>query len=164
MSQLSYNLNHPESMLGMKADAVYDLVEGTWIASQEVIPIGRICAKVVGEDNGCQLPDASNQELIGGALHTFQLIADPTTGLVQYAVNDPVNVLRMGRIWVWSEEAVDPDTDSVYVRTVAGGAGELRGQVRTDVAGGNAIAFPKAKFRKTITAAGLMLLEIDAKP
>lgn len=161
--QTSYSINQAEAMLGMKADSMYDLVEGTWVANVEAIPVGRICAKDLTVDNGCQLPDGTNQELIGGAILEARLIAD-NAGVVQYAVKDTVNILRTGKMWVWCEEAINPDSDSVFVRITADGATKLRGQVRKDVDGGKAIAFTKAKFRKTLAGAGLMLLEIDAQP
>lgn len=163
MSQTAYSLNQATAMLGMKADAMFDLVESAWVSTIEAIPVGRICVKDISFDNGCQLPDGTNQEFIGGAILEAKLVAD-NAGVVAYPVKDTVNILREGKMWVWTEQAVNPDTSSVFVRITDGGAGKARGQCRIDADTAAAIAFPKAKFRSTTSGAGLVLLEINCKP
>ncbi|RLC38023.1 hypothetical protein DRH27_03300, partial [Candidatus Falkowbacteria bacterium] len=155
MSQTSYNLNSPALQLGMKLDAAFDLVEGSW-AAQEVLPIGRVVRKTVGIDNGVELPAVGTvaADLIGAVISEASLIAD-VNGLVAYDENAPVNVMRDGKMVPWCETAFDPDTDTVHVRIVAGGAGELVGQIRNDVDGGDAIAWPNATVRNTLAGAGL---------
>ena len=108
MSQTAYNRQMAKAFIGMKADSVYDLVEGQWIAEED-IPIGRAVVKTIGEDLGIELPDATNQEFRGIAIHHFGLVQDKTTGLVQYDSGDPTNVLVDGRAYVFCEEAIDPD-------------------------------------------------------
>ena len=70
--------------------------------------------------------------------------------------NEPVNVLRKGRIWVPIEQAVTPFSSPVFVRhTVNGGLDQL-GAFRIDADTANAEAVTAvAEWQDSITIAGL---------
>lgn len=70
----------------------------------------------------------------------------------QYSVNDIVDVLRKGRIWVETAVAVTAD-DTAYV-DIANGLGKLTNVSTNNLATGG-------KFRSTVGSAGLAVLEIN---
>jgi len=97
--------------------------------------------------------------LYGIALHSFSLIAD-SDGVVSYAINDPVNILRQGAVYVYSETAV-LSSDTVYCRHEVGGNGDLVGQFRNDSDSGKCFAVTGAKFKESTTAPGIVKVEIN---
>lgn len=98
--------------------------------------------------------------LEGLSTHVYSLIADQNTGIVEYAIDDPVNITRIGAIYVYAEEALTSD-DPVYCRFLAGGAGEDPGQFRKDDDSGKAFLVSNVAYKETITAAGIVKLEIN---
>lgn len=81
------------------------------------------------------------------------------TGTTQYAINEPVNVLRQGAVYVYAEEAVNPDS-TVYVRMVTNGT-KIRGMFGASSDSAKCLALSYAKYADAITAAGLVKLEIN---
>lgn len=73
------------------------------------------------------------------------------TGVVSYPINSAVNVLRKGMAWVETSEAVNADDDA-YVDIDA--AAKFCKTATDNIATGG-------KFRSTVGAAGLALLEIN---
>jgi len=102
----------------------------------------------------------SHDTMYGIALQHFGLIADRTTGIVSYAINDPVNNLRQGACYVYSEVPV-LNGDDVYMRFFVGGFGQKVGQFRNDADSAKAVIVPEAHFKEDTTAAGPVLLEIN---
>jgi hypothetical protein len=76
-----------------------------------------------------------------------------------YPIGRPFTLVRKGRIWVWSEQAVCP-TDRVYVRYTASGDNVV-GNFRKDADSTTATYLLGARFATETTAAGLVLLEIN---
>lgn len=76
-----------------------------------------------------------------------------------YPIGRPFTVLRKGRVWVWSEQAVAP-TDQVFVRYTASG-NEVVGNVRKDLDTDKAALLVGARFATITTGAGLVLLELN---
>lgn len=162
MSQQSYNIDQNAAMLGMLADSQFKHTE-SMIAS-EVIPVGRGVTKVVGEDDQIQLPDVTDNDFYGVAHRTQALEGGlPNTDVEpSYPIKSLVNTLRRGGVWVYFETAFDPDSDTLYMRAVAGGAGELPGQFRNDADGGEAVAVAgNVEVKTTLAAAGLGILQIN---
>jgi hypothetical protein len=81
------------------------------------------------------------------------------TGTTQYAINEPVNVLRQGAVYVYAEEAVNPDS-TVYVRMVTNST-KIRGMFGASSDSAKCLALSYAKYADAITAAGLVKLEIN---
>jgi hypothetical protein len=83
-----------------------------------------------------------------------------TTEDAQYDIGDPIRLRTKGRLYVWSEQAVGP-TDPVYLRFTANGAGTLAGYFRKDADTNKASLIANARWVGTITAAGIIVLEIN---
>lgn len=160
MAQLSYPFEMPFAVEGKFADSEFRLVEGTWIAVG-AIPFGRGVTKVIGEDNQIQLPDGTDNTFHGVSTLTQVKEQALTTGLVEYEDKSPVNVLRKGKIHVFAEEAIDPDTDSPFFRHTASGGNTEIGRFRTDTDTATAVAVPNARFVTSTTGAGLVVIEIN---
>ncbi|MEE9374568.1 MAG: hypothetical protein V3V00_16045 [Saprospiraceae bacterium] len=160
MTQLAYNENMTVAFEGMIADAAIRKTDGTKIAVTTAIPFGRGVIKTIGEDLQTQLPNGTNNTVYGIA-HSTQALQQSSLGVVEYAINDSVNILRQGAIWVFAEEAIDPDTDSVYCRYVAGAGGTVIGRFRTDVDTASASAVANCVFLTKTTGAGLVKVEIN---
>jgi hypothetical protein len=79
------------------------------------------------------------------------------TGLAGFAIGQAIPILRKGRIWVQSEQAVNP-TLAVFWKCVASGFGDFR--VDADTANAKDIsAF--AKWISVTAGAGLAILELN---
>lgn len=81
------------------------------------------------------------------------------SGLAQYAIGEAISILRKGRIWVYSEQAVNP-TLPVYLRHTTNVA-LLAGDFRVDADTARADVLAGAKWLNVTTGAGLALLEIN---
>lgn len=102
--------------------------------------------------------------LVGVALLTQALEGGlpGTTTAPAYPAKSVVNVLRQGYVWVYSETAFNPDTDTLYMRWQDGGAGKAVGQFRNTTDSSTCYAVPgNFKVRSTLGAAGLMVLELN---
>ena len=159
MAQLDYSFNMPIAVEGKIADSEVNLKEGTWVA-QGVIPFGRGVVKVPGEDDWIKLPDGTDNTFHGVSLMSQPHEQALGTGIVQYEDTEPVNVLRKGKVWVYSEVAIDPDTDSPFFRFAAG-TGTVIGRFRNDADTATAAAVPNARFVTKSAGAGLVVLEIN---
>lgn len=90
-------------------------------------------------------------------------LLDPSVGsdgAAPYYEGEAVSMLTRGRVYVYVETAVSSD-DAVYMRFVAGGAGEEVGQFRANDAGGDAILVAGARWIYGAAAGGLAVLEIN---
>ena len=153
MSQTSYSMSMVTAKKGMLADnGPKDIISRT--NPDAAMAHGRLA--VLGDsDEVCAVP-AVTGDVSAKALGI--VIAD-LSNLDSTAVEakKPMSLLRKGRIWVYSEQAVGP-SDTVFVRFGAGGnAGDFRKDADTD----KAVALPTAKFVTTVAAAGLVQVEIN---
>ena len=79
----------------------------------------------------------------------------------------PINVLQKGRVWVYCETSFNPDSDTLFVRYTANGAGLVPGQVRKDADGGKADELGANgylvgyKALNTLAAAGFLALDLN---
>jgi hypothetical protein len=88
--------------------------------------------------------------------HKAQSNAD---NLAKYDAREAISVLRKGRIWVYSEQAVNP-TLAVYLRHTANG-GNTPGNFRVDADTAKADQITTAKWVSVTTGAGLAILEVN---
>lgn len=159
--QLAYNFNMPLAVEGKQADsAINNLVEGTSAASGSV-PFGRAVVKVTGKDDQVILPSATGQKFIGISTLSQAEEQASGTGIVEYADKEPVNVMRKGKIFVFVEEAINPDTDTPFFRHTSGGGGSVIGRFRKDGDTGTADAVPNSRFVDSTTGPGLAVIEIN---
>ena len=127
---------------------------------------GRFCAQGTA-DNQCIIPAAAGDVTGLGALgFTIYDPSKPTNWppsatTVAYPQGQAVPILRKGRIWLVTEQAVTP-ADSVFVRYAANSFSVI-GRVRKDNDGGAAAAqLGTARFVTTqATIGGLVLVEIN---
>lgn len=168
MSQTTY-LNEPTvpgaGVLGDSGDN--DIVSRF---SAAVIPFGRMLSYDAAEGK-VKLPAAAGDlafaALEGIAVATQAIEVQPTNTLGVAGINAPaypatmaINVLKRGRIWVWTEQAV-AKTDPVFVRhTVSGN--EVVGNFRKDIDTANATDLgDKAHWETETAAAGWALVDLN---
>jgi len=124
----------------------------------ESIPFGRGMAQTATE-NEVKAPASTGFIFEGVAVHDHAR-EDDGSGTRQYVLEDAVSIMRTGRIWVLTEEAV-ADDDDVFLRHTAGGAGEVPGRWRTDLDTNKADQIVNARWIKGNSGANeLALLEI----
>jgi len=79
-----------------------------------------------------------------------------------YAAKDVANILRRGTLWVYSETAFNPDSDTLYLRFLANGAGKEPGQFLNSSDSGKALAVTgNFAVKSILSGAGIMQLEIN---
>jgi hypothetical protein len=83
-----------------------------------------------------------------------------TTEGTQYGPGDAIRLRRKGRIYVYSEQAVSP-SDPVFLRFVIGAAGTAIAHFRKDADTAKAFEVTAAQWVGTITAAGIVVLEVN---
>lgn len=146
----------------LNADILSARTEGT------VLP-GRFV--YVSENNGDRTPYVSHTAATGDVTGVNMLgiaLCDSTMETVggtdlQYPPLTVIPVARKARVWMKCETAVTTAPSQVFVRFTAG-AGELTlGRVRNDVAGGQAVAIPGARFVTLCSAEGLVMVDFEAQ-
>lgn len=127
-------------------------------ASAAVIPFGLGLALL--STGLVAIPSAGSFEFAGIAVmkHKAQSNAD---GFAQYEIGEAISVIRKGRIWVYSEVAVDPTAD-VYLRYTANtGPTRIPGDFLKTADSSKAQQITNARWVSTTSAAGLAILEIN---
>lgn len=143
---------------GMKADSGFDDVLTR--EAKEDVAFGKGLVEGVGAGESI-LPAASGFKFDGVALHTHTVELDGDEER-KYEAEDAMSVLRRGRVYVVSEDAVSIG-DGVFLRHTAGGlATELPGNFRTDADGGDAGELSGCRWLTTTSSTfALALLEIN---
>jgi hypothetical protein len=125
----------------------------SWIA-QEDIPFGRYVVQTT--EGYCELPDSLAE--ITGNDGGVALIDPNLPSGEGYKQGDVVTVLRRGRVWVETEEAVTANSPA-FVRAIVTGE-EQQGAWRSDADGTDAVAPNRTSFIKGNSAAGLAVVEL----
>ncbi len=138
---------------GMPADGeVQDKI--TRIATGTAIPFGAYVV-IVGET--CALPAAAAD--ITGKMGGIALAdAGKATGL-GYLVDEPVTILRRGRVWVTSENAM-AELDNPFIRYTVNGVNPPGGISHVTDAAKNVQASIGVEVVKGNTAAGFCMLQL----
>lgn len=139
-----------------------------------VIPFGRVVAYNAAQDK-VKLPAAATDILdansesrpVAGVViaqldmeeQDANVLGVAGANVPAYPIGRPFGLVRKGRIWVWSEQAVSP-TDQVFVRYTASGDNVV-GNVRKDADTATAALLKGARFATITTGAGLVLLEVN---
>lgn len=157
MSQLDYNdqENIPAVKGGLADSAFHDVV-GRRAAVDINFGLGLIKTATEGLS---ALPAATGFKFEGVALQQLKNIPR-ATGIALHEIDSEFPVLKKGRIWVYSEQAVNP-TLPVFLRHTVNAAlipGDFR--VDLDVANADDIS-SSASWVSTTTGAGLAMLEIN---
>jgi len=155
--QLDYNdqENIPAVKGGLADSAFHDIV-GRNAAVDINFGLGLVVTANEGE---AALPSATGFKMAGIVIQSLKDIPR-ATGIALYEADEEFPVLKKGRIWVYSEVAIDP-TDPVFLRHTVNAAlvpGDFRNDA--DTAKADDISAFASWVSKT-TAAGLALLEIN---
>lgn len=167
--QLAYNFFPAAAQPGMLYDAVgpIDIVSRT---SSAACVFGIFLVKDIGDGNvlpPSAAPSSSSQvDCVNMYSQAIQsgLSTDGVTPATP--AGKPINGLKKGRIWVQCETAFNPDTDSLYLRYTANGAGKVPGYVGNATDSGKNALLGKTGFLvnytalNTLTAAGLLALDV----
>ena len=106
------------------------------------------------------LPTAVDQKFAGVAVQTNKDTIR-STGVALYEAGEEITLLRKGRIWVYSEQAVNPTLAVFWRHTV--NATLVPGDFRVDIDTANATDISAfAKWVSVTAAAGLAILEVNA--
>lgn len=128
---------------------------------------GRLCVRGAGGDFTAALPTGAGSlgvNVMGVSLFTHKALAIAPSSSDNEVHEDEAELplLRRGRVWVIAEDAVDPSTDSVFVRVSAGAGGSEIGAFRTDADTASAVALAEARWLTSTSGTGeLALLEIN---
>lgn len=169
MSQTTYNTTPPIAAEGeIGTSGPVDLISGIANDTNAVIPFGKFVvtktAAAGGEIPEVELPNATGEVTgvyaLGVVVRDRTIENDSATAFAGYTDGEVLTIMRRGRIWVISEDAVSSAGAAAFVRFVAG-VGEVLGSFRTDADTSDAVALPGARFMTTCDAGGLVLLELD---
>lgn len=154
MSQLDYNDMSP-SVQGGLADAGFNDIASE--VSAEIIKFGW---GVQVETTGLiAVPSAATDKFHGVALMKHKAKTN-ALGEAQYEIGQAVSILRKGRIWVYSEQAVNP-TLAVFLRHTTTTT-EIPGDFRVDLDTDKAFDISAyAKWISVTAAAGLAIVDIN---
>jgi hypothetical protein len=157
MSQTTYNTEFAQAFPGLIADAA-DPKDILSRANEESANVPFGLAVVPGTDGAEQflLPSATGQVCLGVLAHRHQREDVEADGLNEGEVGD---VLKRGRIWVVTEEAVAVDSP-VFFRHTAPGVEQV-GAFRTDADTANADEITSARWVAATSAAGIAQLDIS---
>lgn len=170
--QTSYASTPDAAKLGQLGDIGFNDIVSQYSAA--IIPVGRVVCydaavdKVKLPAGTTDIADANTESrpVAGVAISELNIEEQDANVLGVAGANVPAypigrafSVLRKGRVWVWSEQAVAP-TDQVFVRFTAAGD-EKVGNVRKDADAGKAVNLKGARFASVTTGAGLVLLELN---
>lgn len=124
--QTSYTESPAAGAPGQEYDIAFFSDVVSWTAD-EAIPFGAYV--VESREGGCELPDSAGE--VTGNKGGIALI-DPTLASgVGYQVGDQVRVMRRGRVFALSEEALAKG-DTLFVRQATGAGGSQKGAFRND--------------------------------
>jgi hypothetical protein len=160
MSQTAYTQEPAVALEGMLVDASFDKDIVSGIAEVD-ITFGKFVFRSAAGAADDRPPvvdvpdlttDVTGPLLIGVALSdvTIEQAATP----VGWPANSTVRIMRSGRVWMVTEDAVTYGAP-VFVRFNGGN----EGGVRSDVDGGNAVALPGASFRSIAGAGEFAIVE-----
>lgn len=161
MSQTSYQQDPNPGLEGQLVDAspYNEIVTGV---AEAAIIFGRFVFRSAAGAADDRPPMVDTPALTGdvtGPLLIGVAMSDPTKEAgAGWAIGDVVRIMRRGRIWMVTEDAVIYGAP-VFVRFTAGGSGI--GSVRSDIDGGDAVALPGASFRGIAGIAGLVPVEYN---
>lgn len=143
---------------GQRVDAGFNDVLSV-IAEGAVID-GRMVSRGTDPDSQGLIPaaatDITNADNVLGVSLRDQSRESSSSGDPQHEDKAVMPVLRKGRVWVYVEDAVTPDSD-VFVRFQGGD----EGMFRSDADGGDAAQLAGARFMSSAGAGELAQLELN---
>jgi hypothetical protein len=164
MPQASVVTTPPKALEGLIADAVpYDIMTAYVDLSAGIKP-GRLVERTTTDFGGKTPASAATltTNVLGVSVHSHKAKVTPSSSDNEIYENKcEIPVLRHGRIWVKSENAVTP-ASPVFVRVASGAGGTEIGAFRTGADTATAVAWTFAKFLTTTTGTNeFVLLEVN---
>jgi len=164
MPQTSVTAVPAKTIEGMLDGDVHDVVSGIVDQTGGIRP-GRACLRTANGSFAAALPSGAGSlttNVLGVSLHSQKALINPSSSDNEvYEDDDQIPLLRHGRVWVKSEEAVTP-ASPVFVRVASGGGGTQIGAFRASADTATAVAWTAAKFLTTTTVANdFVLLEVN---
>ena len=138
---------------------VTDTREITITSREGALTVENISVTGGGSQANGSISYSAAADFIGVSAATHA-IEQNKNNVAKKAATETVSVLTRGRIYVYTEQDVTVQ-DSVYLRSVAGGSDEKRGQFRKDDDGGNAFLVSGARFLKDASAGGITIVEVN---
>lgn len=126
------------------------------------IPFGCFVSKGTDQDH-VKLPTTSSEVTASGVgfaiqdWSTEQVVADT---VATFPIKSAVPVMKQGRLWVVTEEAVNAE-DPVFVRFATGSGGTQLGAVRKSADTTTAVQLPGARFETSALALGLVQIIVN---
>lgn len=150
MSQTSVSLYQSAAFKGMLADLTNNDVVS--YSAEAAVPFA--AAVMLGTDKEKQVLTATTAAAAIGFSTATHTVQQTSAGVAQYAATETVNVLKRGRVWVETEDAV-----------VAGAVANLKissGKLTDEAVAAGIEAFTQfsARFITGTSGAGLALVEI----
>lgn len=156
--QTAYSANIEPAIEGMRADlsAVFDVISAN--AEGSDIGFGRAVVRGTSFDQAV-LPSAPGQELLGITQRTTAWSVNENDEHL-YQQYREMNIVNFGRIWVYTETAVNVD-DKVFFRFSSETAPlDVIGRFRSDSSGGNAQQIAGAAFKSVAEAGELAIVQL----
>jgi hypothetical protein len=104
-----------------------------------------------------KVPAAITDTILGVAVWDQAHNPNNTTGVLD---GDIFSIVQRGRVYVWTEDAVDP-TKPVHLRCIVNGGGTAPGQFRGTVDGVNTVAVPNARWAGKGGAGTIVALDLN---
>jgi len=153
----------PKSVEGEEDGLVKDAITGIVVESAGIKP-GRLVVRDASGDYAAELPTGLGTlttVVLGVSLFSQKALVNPSSSNNEiYEDEVEIPLLRHGRVWVKSENAVTP-ADPVFARVAAGAGGTEIGAFRTGADTATAVAWTAAKFLTSAGASGFVLLEVN---
>ena len=113
------------------------------------------------DQSASEFPEAGPFSVLGIALQEFTIVI-PQAGTETngYPSGKTMSILRRGRVYVQSEDAVVAG-GKVYARVTPNGANTQLGALRSDVDGGSAVLVTGCRFKDSGAAGAIVTLDID---
>lgn len=148
MSQTSYAAKCAVGYAGLIADLQpHKIIARINNDASAAIEFGRAVQNIPGENDNCELVDATGDKILGLSVHKHN-----ESG--KYAIGDSVSIMREGVMWVLVDDTV-VEHGIVYVKH---STGEL---VAADD-GANTSALTNARWYESRTGAGLVRVELGS--
>jgi hypothetical protein len=122
-------------------------------AAEGDVPFGYGCVAGTDDEKQVKVPAADTDVFRGIAVHTHKQSPNIGTPATEYADEEAVGYMTQGGIWVPTTVAVSNDEDAYVNVAIGGSEGKF-----TNVSTGNIAT--GGKFKKTIGAAGLSIVEL----
>lgn len=168
MPQTSYTINHLQAYLGQLADSdpTHRIVTGLNKTGADIkYGLGVVVDTTAGRYTAMNQQDyfpakviaAIADRILGVAVWDQAHNPANTTGVLD---GDLFSIISRGRVYVWTEDAVDPTKD-VYLRAIANGAGTAPGQFRGTADGVNTVQLANARWAGKGGAGSIVALDLN---